>query len=360
MKTRIGLIAFLLWVSARVFGGEDITSTRILSWDLGAANATNAQARVAVLETNTATEAQGDEADTAFGWGDHATAGYAGTGDLAAIEVDLAVLGTGKADVVHTHVWADLTNGSTGNQRVTGEWLFDNLQVPVVTNATVVDGSNIYGRLLVRQYGATEVWPSEVLGWYAFKTVATGDPVFSWLFTNSAGAELYCNGSFWEIDWSGFYYFTRYTSLAGLYSQNTELPDPPTGLVEVVSYPFFGSATLGALSVGGDPAAYGLFFPENGNYIDTSGSTDFFTADGSNVWCAGSLADVDLIIYGTNTVTGKTHTNVVGNYVGDSFSATVTNLPWGIWPTYAQVPVTNWVLVRDYLTNLVDRVEALE
>jgi len=40
-------------------------------------SATDALARVSVLETNTATAAQGSNADTAYGWGDHALPGYA-------------------------------------------------------------------------------------------------------------------------------------------------------------------------------------------------------------------------------------------------------------------------------------------
>ncbi|MDD5502160.1 MAG: hypothetical protein PHH26_01710, partial [Candidatus Thermoplasmatota archaeon] len=64
------------------------------------------------------TAAATQEWSTAYGWGNHAMTGYAGTDDLADVVADVDVLQTGKAVVVHAHVWTDLTDGGTVSQNM--------------------------------------------------------------------------------------------------------------------------------------------------------------------------------------------------------------------------------------------------
>ena len=82
---------------------------------------------------NFATAAQGDNADTAFGWGDHASAGYAA--DSAVVKL------TGNQTIAGTKTFSSTIAGTTNTQvSLTGDQTIEGIKTfsssPVVPNAT--------------------------------------------------------------------------------------------------------------------------------------------------------------------------------------------------------------------------------
>jgi len=336
----------LLVVLAGSALAEDLTSTRMLFWDTGAAAGTNAQARVAAVET-------------------------------------------GKADVVHTHAWANLTDGgavsqniataadsaaasrdaavvslvSTGAWQVSGEWLMENLQVPVVTNAQVVSGTSAWGRILVKQSGATAVNPADALGWYSYKggeqKEGLSELTYSPVFTNAYGFEIF--GNTYE-----FILSKEFSAMEPICWQGDSLlsfapyAGSVTGSLAVLRYPFFGcsGAETGVVSASFVVGAWD--FDASGFGWQKHESLMKFRPYSGRWVYATEPSEPEF----TNTVLGVAASNVLGTYadtVDGSTTFVVTNVPtYGVYYTYTSVPVTNWVSVRDYLTNLVERVEALE